>query len=323
MKVAVVVLNWNKSALTLRAVHSLLASVAKAQLWVVVVDNHSAEPERQALEKGLPAEVVYIPSKENLGYAGGNKLGLDWALKQSADAIWILNNDAYVRPDTLSLLLQGVERWKGPAVFSHTTLMSENPDRIHYSGSYGPDESPDPAFPYDRRKGELLADCKNDLKDKPATLFGHSLFIPTGIVRAHGFMDPDFFLYFEETEYLWRLRRQGVETVYLAEPVCVHESTASKKDASGAVDAEIARILGYYYERNRWYFLRLQGKAKRADVVRRAGGIGALALYFMKNFRPPKSDQARTLYYQNLAMWHVWWGVRGRRVLPQPSNRDS
>lgn len=90
-----------------------------------------------------------------------------------------------------------------------------------------------------------------------------------------------------------------------------------KKDASGAVDAEIARILGYYYERNRWYFLRLQGKAKRADVVRRAGGIGALALYFMKNFRPPTQEQARTLYYQNLAMWHVWWGVRGRRVLPK------
>jgi GT2 family glycosyltransferase len=261
--------------------------------------------------------VVYIPSKENLGYAGGNKLGLNWALKQGADAIWILNNDAYVRPDTLSLLLHGVERWKGPAVFSHTTLMSENPDRIHYSGSYGPEEIPDPAFPYDRRKGELLEDCKNALEDKPATLFGHSLFIPTGIVRAHGFMDPDFFLYFEETEYLWRLRRQGVETVYLAEPVCVHESTASKKDTSGAVDAEIARVLGYYYERNRWYFLRLQGKAKRADVVRRAGGIGALALYFIKNFRPPTQEQARTLYYQNLAMWHVWWGVRGRRVLPK------
>jgi GT2 family glycosyltransferase len=305
-------------------VHSLLASVAKAQLWAVVVDNHSAEPERQALEKGLPAQVVYIPSKENLGYAGGNKLGLDWALKQSADAIWILNNDAYVRPDTLSLLLQGVERWKGPAVFSHTTLMSENPDRIHYSGSYGPEESPDPGFPYDRRKGELLADCKNALKDKPATIFGHSLFIPTGIIQAHGFMDPDFFLYFEETEYLWRLRKQGVETVYLAAPVCVHESTGSKKDEAGNTNEEIARVLAYYYERNRWFFLRLQGRVSRREMVIKAGGIWALAWYFLAHLNIPKTPQGKMLYFQNLAMWHAWWGVRGRTVeVPNPMFKIS
>ncbi len=317
LKVAAVILNWNKSALTQRAVHSLQRSVAHAELWIVVVDNGSNEGERKLLENGLPAEVVYISSKENLGYAGGNQLGVDWALKQGVDVVWILNNDAYVRPDTLSLLLQGSGKWPSPAVFSHTTLMSENPDRIHYSGSYGPEESPDPAFPYDRRKGELLADCINSLKDKPATLFGHSLFIPSSIIRTHGFMDPEFFLYFEETEYLWRLRKEGVETVYLAAPICVHESTASKKDEAGEVDSEIARVLGYYYERNRWYFLRLQGKVERKDMVRRAGGIVALAYYFLRNFKPPIQDQARTLYYQNLAMWHAWWNIRGRKVLPK------
>ena len=230
MKVAVLILNWNKSRLTLRAVQSVLASVSTAEVSVVVIDNCSSAEERRRLEQGLGREVVYIASPENLGYAAGNQLGVEWAMKQQADWVWILNNDAYVRPDTMELLIQGAERWPGEAVFSHTTLMSENPDRIHYSGSYGPEEEADPAFPYDRRKGMLLEECRQELQDKPATIFGHSLFIPASIIRKYGFMDPWFFLYFEETEYLWRLRKQGVETVYLAAPICVHESTASKKD---------------------------------------------------------------------------------------------
>jgi len=318
-KVAAVILNWNKSRLTLRAVQSVQASVSTAEVSVVVIDNCSSAEDRRRLEQGFGREVVYIASPENLGYAAGNQLGVEWAMKQQADWVWILNNDAYVRPDTLELLIQGAERWPGEAVFSHTTLMAENPDRIHYSGSYGPEEVADPAFPYDRRKGLLLEECQHELKDKPATIFGHSLFIPASILRKYGFMDTRFFLYFEETEYLWRLRKQGVETVYLAAPICVHESTASKKDEAGNTNEEIARVLAYYYERNRWFFLRLQGRVSRREMVIKAGGILALAWYFLTHLNVPKTPQGKMLYFQNLAMWHAWWGVRGRTLLPKIS----
>jgi GT2 family glycosyltransferase len=316
MKVAVLILNWNKSRLTLRAVQSVLASVSTAEVSVVVIDNRSSAEDRRILEQGLGREVVYIASPENLGYAAGNQLGVEWAMKQHADWVWILNNDAYVRPDTLELLIQGAERWPGEAVFSHTTLMAENPDRIHYSGSYDPESVADPAFPYDRRKGLLLEECQHELQDKPATIFGHSLFIPGSILRKYGFMDTRFFLYFEETEYLWRLRKQGVETVYLAAPVCVHESTASQNDDTGKLRPEMERVLKYYFERNKWHWLVKQGKIKKRAVVHAAGGILALTKYFLFNPRPSAEDRASTLYYQNLAMWHAWWGVRGRTVLP-------
>ena len=79
MKVAVLILNWNKSRLTLRAVQSVLASVSTAEVSVVVIDNCSSAEERRRLEQGLGREVVYIASPENLGYAAGNQLGVEWA----------------------------------------------------------------------------------------------------------------------------------------------------------------------------------------------------------------------------------------------------
>lgn len=314
--VAVIVLNWNKSLLTIRAVNSLINSTWLGRLEILVIDNGSLPSESSILFDNLPQNVRKIINAENLGYAGGNQVGVNWALKHGADAIWILNNDAYVRSDTLEFLIQGAKRWPGEAVFSHTTLMSENPDRIHYSGSYGPEEEADPAFPYDRRKGLLLEECRQELQDKPANIFGHSLFIPASIIRKYGFMDPRFFLYFEETEYLWRLRKQGVETVYLAEPICVHESTASQNDDTGKSRPEMERVLKYYFERNKWYWLLKQGKIKKRAVVHAAGGIIALTKYFLFNPRPSAEERAAKLYYQNLAMWHAWWGVRGRTVLP-------
>src|ERR1700742_3640282 len=91
--VAVVVLNWNGGTDTLRCLRSLRAQ--EPDLHLIVVDNGSTDGSVEAVEaEGLADDV--IRAGENLGYAGGNNLGLKRALTDGYDVIAVLNNDTYL-----------------------------------------------------------------------------------------------------------------------------------------------------------------------------------------------------------------------------------
>jgi GT2 family glycosyltransferase len=102
-RVAVVVLNWRAAEETLRCLDSLLAMNAP-RLEVVVVDNGSGDGSFEMLE-AYGRGVTVINSGANLGYAGGNNLGIQHALENGVDWVWVLNNDTTVAPDCLAKLL--------------------------------------------------------------------------------------------------------------------------------------------------------------------------------------------------------------------------
>ena len=106
--VFIVVLNWNGLADTLECVRSLDA-IEYQNRTVVVVDNGSANAEADQLEAARPGLIV-LRSRENLGYAGGNNLGIRLALERGADYVWLLNNDTIVNPGCVTELVATGER---------------------------------------------------------------------------------------------------------------------------------------------------------------------------------------------------------------------
>ena len=94
------VLNWNGRADTLRCLESL-AALERSDVEIVCVDNGSADGSPQAIRERFP-QVVLIEAGENLGYAGGNNLGLRRALQSGACWIVLVNNDATVAPDVIA-----------------------------------------------------------------------------------------------------------------------------------------------------------------------------------------------------------------------------
>ena len=135
--VLIIVLNWMKYEDTINCVNSLL-KLSYTNFKIILVDNHSLNESVEVLEKTFP-DILLVKSSENNGYAAGNKIGVNYALKNNFDAVWILNNDCTVRPDSLSELVESYKR-NGNALYSNLTLMSENPDVIHYAGTYEIDE---------------------------------------------------------------------------------------------------------------------------------------------------------------------------------------
>lgn len=313
-KVYVAVLNWFNHEVTATCVASLLAS-DHPDFTVIIVDNGSTNDSVAVLRARFP-EVRIIASSENLGYAGGNKLAVDVAMQEGADLVWVLNNDTTVRPDAMRHLVDAYLK-HGEAVYSNTTLMSEHPDIVHYTGSYGPLEASDPSNTYDRLKGRLLSEVWDSLTDREARIYGHSLLIPASVLRKCGFMDTEFFMFCEEEDYFKRLRMHGVTTRYVRDAIIVHESSGSFKKA-GQVDDRLKLPMHYYGRRNRYHLALRWDNLPRMDILLSRGGWWPLVKFFLRYHISDSAQQ--TLMEEdrmvNLAAVHAFFGIRGRTLDP-------
>ena len=107
-KVNIVIVNWNGLEDTSELLKSL-SKISYSNFFIVIVDNNSANDEAEKLEKSGQAKTHIIKCKENLGFAGGNNVGIKYSLEQKADYILLLNNDTRVNPDFLEILVNKYE----------------------------------------------------------------------------------------------------------------------------------------------------------------------------------------------------------------------
>ena len=98
-KVLISVLNYNNFESTKKCVLSILDCSLK-NIDIYIVDNNSPDNSFQKL-KDFFQKLKVVKSKVNYGYAAGHKIAVDYALENSFDFIWVLNNDLKVRKNTL------------------------------------------------------------------------------------------------------------------------------------------------------------------------------------------------------------------------------
>ena len=102
--VAVILLNYNGWQDTVRCV-AALREMDYPRWSLILIDNHSSDGSVARLREELPGTPV-IETGANLGFAGGNNLGIARALADGADYVWLLNNDTRVAPDALTALVR-------------------------------------------------------------------------------------------------------------------------------------------------------------------------------------------------------------------------
>jgi GT2 family glycosyltransferase len=241
-----VVLNYNGWRDTLECLASL-DTLTYANHQVVVVDNASPDGSEAELRQARP-DVTLLQSGANLGYAGGNNVGIRYALAGGADHVWILNNDTLVEPDALT---QSVAR------------MAQRPD-AGMCGSklvYHHDRSTVQAWggaSYNRWLGTIRLLGHGEAATRAVDLgalerqldyiVGASLLVSRPFLEAIGLLREDYFLYFEELD--WALRAHGRFGVIVApESVVYHKEGASigGNQHSGSK----SRLADYYAIRNR------------------------------------------------------------------------
>jgi len=115
-KIAIIILNWNQPQLTISTIESFLKiKHQNFSCQIVVVDNGSTDNSILKIKKFIHSleignwKLEIIQNKENLGYSGGNNLGIKYALKNNFDYVLVANNDIRVNPNFLQILINEIK----------------------------------------------------------------------------------------------------------------------------------------------------------------------------------------------------------------------
>lgn len=234
--ISIVTVNYNGFRDTCDLIESLQARVRSCTYELIVVDNGSRRNEAFLLQQRYP-RIRAFRSEENLGFAGGNNLGIRQA---QSDYILLLNNDTYVRDDSLHYLRATLENNPQIGAVSPKILFAFSPACIQYAGFT-------PMKRYTLRNRTLgFGETDEGQYDVPRPTFflhGAALMFKKELLRTVGSMSEIFFLYYEEMDWCSRISRSGYQLWYQPRCTVYHKESRS----AGAHSP----LKAYYLCRNR------------------------------------------------------------------------
>ena len=210
MNLVAVVLNWNGGADTLAAFESLDGIPA------ICVDNGSTDGSDGLVEERLPG-VELIRTGANLGFAGGNNVGIARALERGADWVLLLNNDAVAEPG-LHKALEHATVQRPDAGLLACKVLSEDGSSVQYAGA-----SFNARVGY---SGRVETRGLEDLRDV-GRADGAALAVSRAAAERVGLLDETLFLYVEDVEWSLRIRRAGFAVVLVPDARVRHKGSAA------------------------------------------------------------------------------------------------
>jgi GT2 family glycosyltransferase len=244
--VSVIIVNYNGE----EYLEDCLASLRRqtySDLEVILVDNASHDGSVRLVEQKFP-EVWLIKSKENLGYAGGNNIGLRQA---KGEYILILNNDTVLEKDAVESLIRGFGEIENLGAAQPKVLLMDEKSRLDSCGSFF------------TRTGFLYhyGNYKNADLEKyncPFPVYsvkGVCMLVKREVIEKVGLFDGDFFCFFEESDFCHRVWLAGYECWYYPKAVIHHA-------LGGAALKQPSSFVQYHSFKNRLcsYLKNLGGK---------------------------------------------------------------
>jgi GT2 family glycosyltransferase len=229
MRVVAVVLSWNGREDTLAALASLRG------IDTVLVDNGSGDGSADAVAERFP-DVELVRTGVNLGFAGGNNVGIRRALDRGADWVLLVNNDATVEPGLLQALAAAAAVRPDAGVLACKVLFADS-DRLWYAGA-----GFDAYLGRSRHYGFGDVDAHRVLGDTERAT-GAAMAVSRPAIEAAGLLDEELFLYAEDLEWCLRIREAGFAVVYVPAARVRHRVSAAAGGAGSPTTS-------YYETRN-------------------------------------------------------------------------
>jgi GT2 family glycosyltransferase len=236
--VGIVLLNWNGWRDTLGCLTSL-QKLNYPNFRVVVVDNCSTDDSVPQIRRLFP-NVAIIEAEKNLGFAGGCNLGIRQALHEDAEYVWLLNNDTTVDSGALGAMVKLMDADPtvgavGSAIYSTvkaTRLLAWGGGYINF---------------WLGRSRHFLNAVPND---EIEFLTGASLLLRRSALESVGLLDEEFFMYWEDGDYCFRLRRAGWTLAVAGESVVWHKEQGSVGKKSALLDSYFNRSAARFFARH-------------------------------------------------------------------------
>jgi GT2 family glycosyltransferase len=243
-RVSIIVLSWNSFEVTLECLQSL-RKMDYRNFEVVLVDNGSVDFSPDKIAESAP-EVRLIRNPVNLGFTGGNNVGMRDALGRNPDYLLLLNNDTVVAPDFLSQMVRVAESDPQIGILNPKIYYFEPSNRIWHAGGIHK-----PWYSSTKSLGCRKIDTGNyDQVREVSFVTGCALLIKAEIVKQIGLLDEMYFLGWEDLDWTLRVIRAGFKAVYVPQSAIWHKESYDTKKNGGK------KLRDYYGIRNSILFAR-------------------------------------------------------------------
>jgi len=278
--VSIITINFNQLPVTMELLASL-RQLTYPNVEVIVVDNCSAtDPTREI--KSIYPQVMVVASPQNLGFAGGNNLGIK---ASKGEYLLLLNNDTEVAPDFLEPLVDLLKNNPGAGAASPKILYYNSDNIIQYAGS----TCVNPLTGRNKRLGFMEKDMgQHDQLRETDLAHGCAMMVPKKVIEKVGLMPELFFLYYEEIDWCETIKRAGYRIFFVPDSTVYHKESMSVGKNS--------TLKTYYMTRNRLLYMR-----------RNSAGLRKLtALIFFLLISLPKNVMIY-LYQRELEHIKAFW----------------
>ena len=255
-KIAIIVLNWKQPKLTIETINSLLKiKHSSFNYEIILVDNGSPDDSLKNFNQEYKNNklIKILNTKSNLGYAGGNNFGIDYALKNNFDFIILLNNDVLVDSNFLNELLKESANYDiiGPKIyfapgfeFHKDRYQTKDLGKVIWSmggqmdwnNIYGSNISID----------EVDHGQFKEIMNKVDFISGCCLMASRQVFQKIGKLDENYFMYLEDVDFCQRAKIVGFKMACIPKSIIWHVNSGS---TSGPGDLQ-----NYFITRNRIYF---------------------------------------------------------------------
>jgi len=243
-RTGVVVVNYGDPGDTWACLDSLERS-RERDLDVVVVDNAPEGADHDRLRAGVGSRAEVVATGANLGYAGGNNVGITRVLDRGVEDVLLLNPDTRIGPNTLTRLRKVLDNHPRCGVVGPRLLVPGRPRRIWFDGG---DVDLETGATHHQSRGRLEADVPPRAVRRCDYVTGAALCARAATFRDVGLLPERYFMYYEETD--WCLRARDAGWISMVKP---RARMTHLKRSGIAVPRPYAV---YYLTRNRYFFAR-------------------------------------------------------------------
>lgn len=238
MKVAIVTLNWNGKDLVLELLRSIESlSTHNHELLTILVDNGSTDETVEAVKfRKWQAQLKIIETGQNLGFAGGNNIGIEYALNEGFDYIILLNTDTLVDKNLVRELVKVGESDKkigiiAPKIyfapgfeFHKSRYQKKDLGKILWFSGGAIDWQNIIAY---HRGVDEVDRGQYDKIEETEFATGCCVAIKKEVFEKIGKLDSKYFLYYEDADFSLRTKRAGFKVVFAPKAVVFHKNAGS------------------------------------------------------------------------------------------------
>ena len=284
---SVVVLNFNTRDLTRACLQSVTGSrIGGYTIEVIVCDNGSTDGSDRMIEKEYP-DITFIQNGRNVGFAAGNNPGIRTARGRY---IVLLNSDTEVSPDAFSRMIAFMDAHPDAGAATCKLVLPDGTmDPACHRGFPTPWASftyllkLEKLFPKSRMFGQYHQGYK-DLRTvhEVDCIVGAFFMVRRDVIRQVGLLDEDYFMYGEDIDWAYRIRKKGWKILFNPDITVLHKKKQSGR-AHGAKDRQIATEI--YFHTYNWLFYKKNYARRYGPVLNVCVGVFyTVRIYLLKHF---------------------------------------